>query len=49
MSENSVSRWKQQFLEGGKAGLAEGSRAGSENPRERALLAKTRGAEDRTR
>lgn len=39
VSENSVSRWKQQFIEGGRAGLAEGSRAGSENPRERALLA----------
>lgn len=39
VSENSVSRWKQQFIEGGRAGLAEGSRAGSENPRERVLLA----------
>ena len=38
VSENSVGRWKQQFIEGGKAGLAEGGRAG-DNPRERALLA----------
>lgn len=39
VSENSVSRWKQQFIEGGKAGLVEGGRAGFDNPRERALLA----------
>lgn len=38
VSENSVSRWKQQFIEGGKAGLVEGGRSG-DNPRERALLA----------
>ena len=39
VSENSVSRWKQQFLDGGKAGLADSGRAGVDNPRERALLA----------
>lgn len=37
-SEQSISRWKQQFLEGGKAGLAEGGRVGREHPRERVLL-----------
>ena len=40
VSENSVGRWKQQFVEGGRAGLAEGSRAGGqENARERQLAA----------
>lgn len=38
ISEQSISRWKQQFLEGGKAGLAEGGKVGRENPRERVLL-----------
>ena len=37
-SEQSISRWKQQFLEGGKGGLAEGGRGGREHPRERVLL-----------
>lgn len=38
VSENSVSSWKQRFLEGGKAGLEEGSRAGgADSPRERQL------------
>ena len=37
-SEQSISRWKQQFLEGGKAGLVEGGRVGADNPRERVLL-----------
>ena len=36
-SEQSVGRWKQQFLEGGKAGLAEGGRV-VDNARDRALL-----------
>ena len=36
-SEQSISTWKRQFLEGGKAGLAEGGKPGV-NPRERALL-----------
>jgi len=36
-SEQSVSRWKQQFLEGGKAGLVEGGLPGP-NGRERQLL-----------
>jgi transposase len=36
-SEQSISRWKQQFLESGKAGLAEGRPAGP-NVRERQLL-----------
>ena len=36
-SEQSISRWKQQFLEGGKAGLVEGGPPGP-NPRERQLL-----------
>ena len=35
-SEQSISRWKQQFLESGKAGLAEGGPAGP-NARERQL------------
>ena len=37
-SEQSVSTWKRQFLEGGKAGLVEGGKPGA-NPRERALAA----------
>ncbi len=36
-SEQSVSNWKRQFLEGGKAGLVEGGKPGP-NPRERMLL-----------
>ena len=32
VSEQSISNWKRQFLEGGKQGLADGTRAGS-NPR----------------
>ena len=28
VSEQSVSRWKAQFLEGGRAGVAEGGKAG---------------------
>jgi transposase len=36
-SEQSISRWKQLFLESGKAGLAEGAPAGP-NARERQLL-----------
>ena len=36
-SEQSISTWKRQFLEGGKAGLVEGGKPGT-NPRERALL-----------
>jgi transposase len=36
-SEQSISTWKRQFLEGGKAGLVEGGKPGI-NPRERALL-----------
>lgn len=35
-SEQSISRWKQQFLEGGKAGLVEGGPG--PNGRERQLL-----------
>ncbi len=38
VSEQSVSRWKQQFLSGGKDGLAEGGRSGINDPRERELL-----------
>ena len=38
VSEQSVSRWKQQFLSGGKDGLAEGGRSGIGDPRERELL-----------
>jgi transposase len=37
-SEQSISRWKQQFLESGKAGLAEGGPAGP-HARERQLEA----------
>jgi transposase len=36
-SEQSISNWKRQFLEGGKAGLTEGAPVGP-NARERALL-----------
>lgn len=36
-SEQSISRWKQQFLEGGRAGLVEGGAPGP-SPRERRLL-----------
>ena len=36
-SEQSISTWKRQFLEGGKAGLGEGGKPGV-NPRERAML-----------
>ena len=36
-SEQSISTWKRQFLEGGKAGLVEGGKPGT-NPRERAML-----------
>ena len=39
VSEQSVSRWKQQFLAGAKDGLAEGGRSGISDPRERELLA----------
>jgi transposase len=38
VSEQSISTWKRQFLESGKAGLAEGGKAGP-NARERQLLA----------
>lgn len=38
LSETTVSNWKRQFLESGKAGLAEGGRPGP-NAAERALLA----------
>ena len=38
VSEQSVGRWKQQFLAGGKEGLAEGGRSGIGEPRERELL-----------
>jgi len=34
VSEQSVSRWKQQFLSGAKDGLAEGGRSGISDPRE---------------
>jgi transposase len=37
VSEQSVSNWKRLFLESGKAGLAEGGKAGP-NARERQLL-----------
>ena len=36
-SEQSISNWKRQFLESGKAGLIEGGKSGP-NARERALL-----------
>lgn len=38
VSWHSIGRWKSQFIEGGKAGLAEGRRI-SDNPRERAMAA----------
>ena len=38
VSEQSVSRWKQQFLSGAKDGLAVGGRSGINDPRERELL-----------
>ena len=38
VSEQSMSRWKQQFLSGAKDGLAEGGRSGINDPRERELL-----------
>lgn len=38
VSEQSVSRWKSQFLEAGRAGLAEGGKAGSSS-REQQLQA----------
>ena len=38
VSEQSVSRWKQQFLAGAKDGLAKGGRSGISDPRERELL-----------
>ena len=38
VSEQSVSNWKRQFLEGGKQGLADGGRPGS-NPQEQQLEA----------
>lgn len=38
VSEQSVSNWKRQFLEGGKQGLADGGRPGS-NPQEQRLEA----------
>ena len=38
VSEQSVSRWKQQFLAGAREGLAEGGRGGMGDPRERELL-----------
>jgi transposase len=37
VSEQSISNWKRLFLESGKAGLAEGGKAGP-NARERQLL-----------
>ena len=49
VSEQSVSRWKQQFLSGGRDGLAEGGRSGTWDPRERELLSETCGAEGRPR
>jgi transposase len=39
VSEQSVSRWKQDFLAGAKDGLAEGGRSGISDSRERELLA----------
>lgn len=39
VSEQSVSRWKGQFLAGGKDGLAEGGRSGMSDAREQELLA----------
>ena len=39
VSEQAIFRWKQQFLEAGRTGLVDGGRVGSENPRERMLLA----------
>lgn len=38
VSPNSVARWKRQFLEGGRVGLAEGGRT-SDSRRERIALA----------
>ena len=49
VSEQSVSRWKQQFLSGAKDGLAEGGRSGINDPRERELLSETCGASGRPR
>jgi transposase len=38
VSEQSISNWKRQFLEGGKQGLADGGRPGS-NPQQQRLEA----------
>ena len=38
VSEQSLSNWKRQFIEGGRQGVAEGAKPGL-NSRERALLA----------
>jgi transposase len=39
ISETSIGKWKAQFLEGGRGGLAQGDRAGRPTSREQQLLA----------
>ena len=38
ISETSIGKWKQQFLDAGRSGLAEGDRAGKPTSREARLL-----------
>jgi transposase len=43
VSEQSIFRWKQQFLDAGRTGLVDGGRVSTENPWERMLLAEIEG------
>jgi transposase len=38
ISETSIGKWKQQFLDGGRGGLEQGDRAGKPTSREQQLL-----------
>jgi transposase len=38
ISETSIGKWKQQFLDGGRGGLEQGDRAGTPTSREQQLL-----------
>ena len=49
VSEQSVGHWKQQFLTGGKEGLAEGGRVGLGDPRGARVALGDRGAQGRPR